>query len=320
MAINNVLLTGGTGFFGRALLRYYFESPLQFDTKLTIISRNPARFKNMYPELTFSSCIRLIEGDVDYPQTLPSDEQYTHILHAATDSTLGPNLNSLKYYKQIVSGVSNLLDFAVQNNVPKFLLTSSGGIYGAQPNDRDSLSEDYLGAPPLMETTAAYSHAKRSAEHLCYLYSVNYGLNITIARCFAFVGQDLPLNAHFAIGNLLLNALNSTDLIIKGDGTAIRSYLDQRDLALWLWTLLFQGKNQEVYNIGSDEEISIYRLACLIRDLISPKSNIQVLGKRNTVSFRNRYVPDISKFKSDFSIQPQYSLKDAIIHCIKMLK
>ena len=320
MATNNVLLTGGTGFFGRALLRYYFNSPLKSDTKLTIVSRNPTRFRNMYPELTLSSSIRLIEGDIDFPETLPSDEQYTHILHAATDSTLGPNLNSLKYYKQIVSGVSNLLDFAVQNNVPKFLLTSSGGIYGAQPNDLDRLSEDYLGSPPLMETTAAYSHGKRAAEHLSYLYSANFGINITIARCFAFVGQDLPLDAHFAIGNFLLNALNSTDLIIKGDGTAIRSYLDQRDLALWLWTLLFHGKNQEVYNVGSDEEISIYSLACLIRDLISPKSNVLVLGKRNTVSFRNRYVPDISKFKSDFSLQPKYTLRDAIYESVRKLQ
>ena len=319
MSSNNVLITGGTGFFGRSLLRHYLSSDLSVDTSLTILTRNPHRFRLLYPELTLSKRLRFVEGDIEYPDSFPTDQRFTHILHAATDSTLGPTINPLEYYNQIVKGTSNLLDFAVKHRVPRFLLTSSGGVYGPQPPELPRLSESYLGAPPLNEISAAYSHGKRAAEHLCHLYSACFDLKFTIARCFAFVGPDLPLDAHFAIGNLIKNAMDASDLIIKGDGTPIRSYLDQRDLASWLWFLLFNGRNQEVYNVGSDEAITIHNLAIMIRDLISPKSEVIVLGQGNVISYRNIYIPDISKIYDHYSLRPKYHLQDSIVYCCSKL-
>ena len=305
-------MTGGTGFFGRALIRHYLTAPIFCSTTLTIISRNPDRFLKQYPHLTSAKNINLLQGDIMCLHSLPTDKRYTHIIHAATDSTLGPSLKPLERYEQIVVGTKNLLQFAVNNSVQKFLLTSSGGIYGPQPPSVESLDELYLGAPPLNEPTAAYSHGKRAAEHLCSLYRDSFGLDFTIARCFAFVGQDLPLNVHFAVGNLIYDAINNNELIIKGDGKPIRSYLDQRDLALWLWTLLFNASNGEVYNIGSDQPISILDLAHTIRDTLSPDKNIVVLGKNNPTQLRNCYIPRIQKINDHFGLQPSYSLAESI--------
>jgi len=73
-----------------------------------------------------------------------------------------------------------------------------------------------------------------------------------VARCFAFVGADLPLNVHFAIGNFIRDALTADALTVSGDGTPLRTYLDQSDLAHWLFTMLERGRSGEDYNVSSD--------------------------------------------------------------------
>ena len=86
---------------------------------------------------------------------------------------------------------------------------------------------------------------------------------------------------------------------------------------MWLWSLLFSGKNGEVYNVGSNKGISIYNLAELIRDTLSPGKNIVVLGIQNSVNSRNRYVPDISKINRHLSLTPRYSLKESILEATR---
>jgi UDP-glucuronate decarboxylase len=115
---------------------------------------------------------------------------------------------------------------------------------------------------------------KRCAEHLCALYFKEYGLQTVIARCFSFVGRDLPKDVHFAIGNFINDAINSSEIIVTGDGSPVRSYLDQRDLAEWLTELLFLDIGGEAYNVGSDQTLTIEELAYKIRDLISPNKNL----------------------------------------------
>lgn len=154
---------------------------------------------------------------------------------------------------------------------------------------------------------------KLAAEHLCAQYAAQHGLEIVIARCFAFVGGDLPLNVHFAIGNFIRDALWSDEIIVSGDGTPIRSYLDQRDLAHWLMTLLQDGKAGEAYNVGSDRAISIADLAHLVRDLVSPEKPVRILGEPMGNVERSRYVPDISKIYRHLGLRPTYTLEQSIL-------
>lgn len=308
-----ILLTGGTGFFGRALLRHFLASGMAADTSVCVLSRDPQRFQAAHPELAAGERISFVRADIEDRQSLPWDQRFTHVLHAATDSTVGPRLTPLQRFNQIVAGTSHLLDLAVATGAERFLLTSSGGIYGPQPADLAAIPEEWAGCPPLEQASSAYSQAKRAAEHLCALYRDAHGLQTVVARCFAFVGADLPLDVHFAIGNFIRDALHGEAITVAGDGTPLRTYLDQRDLAHWLWTLLLQGQDGEAYNVGSDRVISIAELAHLVRDLLAPEKPVRILGVADPSAARNRYVPSISKIQALHGLRAEVSLEQAIL-------
>jgi dTDP-glucose 4,6-dehydratase len=278
-----------------------------------VLSRNPDQFLSTYPEFATHRKISFSRADIQDRESLPWSQAYTHVLHAATDSTFGPRLTPLQRFKQIVEGTRNILDLAVATGARRFLLTSSGAIYGPQPPELEAFPEDWPGAPPLAEPATAYSQAKRAAEHLCALYQDAHGIEAVVARCFAFVGPDLPLNAHFAIGNFIRDALTADAITVSGDGTPLRTYLDQADLAHWLFTLLDQGRPGQAYNVGSDEVISIGQLAHLVRDLIAPELPLQILGNPQLLASRNRYVPDISKARRLHGLTVTVPLEEAIM-------
>jgi len=247
------------------------------------------------------------------PQSLALVEGLTHVVHAAADSTHGDRLSPLERYDQIVTGTRNMLDFAVKCGAKRFLYISSVGVYGRQPADLDRIPEDYHGMPNPLSSANAYGVAKRAAEHLCALYAKRHGLEVVIARCFAFVGQDLPLDVHFAIGNFIRDAIWRDEILVQGDGTAVRSYMDQRDLAHWLLALLEDGKPGEAYNVGSDETISIANLAYLVRDTLSPEKPVRILGKAVGNAERNRYAPDVSKARRELGLSFNFSMREAIV-------
>lgn len=309
-----LLLTGGTGFFGRALLR-----KLSYDAaagngvpEVVVLSRYPKNFIASYPEFENQHWLKLSEGNILDSCSLPKNSDFSHILHAATESTNGPNLTPLQRYDEIVIGTRNILEYAVSNNIPKLLLTSSGGVYGPQPKDMDKIPESYLGSPDPLDPVNAYSLGKRSAEHLCSLFGEKHEIEIVIARCFAFVGHDLPQDAHFAIGNFISDALHKDFISVTGDGSQIRSYLNQKDLAIWLMILLEKGKEGLVYNVGSDESISISELAYLVRDTLSPGKSVIFQKEKNTHQGRNIYIPDITKAKHDLNLKVSILLQESL--------
>lgn len=311
----SLFLTGGTGFFGRALLRYIADSPIDKSTLgVTVLSRSPDTFLARYPEFSRLNWLDFHTGDIlASPSILPVHARFSHILHAAADSTITPQGAPFDRYEQIVTGTRHLLDFAVRVGARRFLLTSSGAVYGAPPAGLDRVPEYYHGMPDPMVSDHAYGVAKRLAEHLCCLYQDRYGLETVVARCFAFIGPDLPLDAHFAIGNFIRDALFGKEVIVHGTGTPVRSYLYQDDLAEWLLTLLAMGEPTTAYNVGSDEAISIADLAYLIRDQLAPGKAVRIEGGSSAdAPTRNRYVPNTDKASKDLGLHIKVPLAAAI--------
>jgi len=283
---------------------------LGLDTKALVLTRNPEAFLRKVPHLATNPAIQFHVGDVrsfKFPKGY-----FSHIIHAATESRTRLNEeNPLLMIDTIVQGTSRIVKFTRHCRARKFLLTSSGAVYGEQPLDLTHVPEDYVGAPDTMDRRSAYGEGKRLAEYLCAVYARQYGIETKIARGFAFVGPYLPLNAHFAIGNFIRDGLQGGPILVKGDGTSYRSYLYAADLAIWLWTILFQGEDCRPYNVGSEEDLTIAELAHEVAKVFEPPIEVQIADRPVPGKLAERYVPSTQRAFTELKLQQQISLVEA---------
>ena len=314
-----IFITGGTGFFGCWLLESFIwaNQRLKLNARATVLTRSPQKFRVKAPHLAGASSITFYQGDVrdfSFPEG-----SFPFMIHAATESSTRLNEEQpLVMLDTIVQGTRRVLDFTTACGTKKLLFTSSGAVYGRQPPELSHIPEDYLGAPDPMDPGSAYGLGKRTAENLCAVYARQYGIETKIARCFAFVGPYLPLDAHFAIGNFIRDALNGGPIIVKGDGTPYRSYLYAADLAIWLWTILFKGETCRPYNVGSEEAVSISDLAKVI-SLINSffVSRVVIENRHTSTPHSQRYVPQVSRAETDLQLSQTITLKMAIKRTIE---
>jgi len=179
-----------------------------------VLSRNPDAFREKAPRVAGHPAIQFHPGDVrsfEFPKG-----GFSHIIHAATESSARLNAEDpLTMFDTILDGTRRTLEFACHCGAGKFLLTSSGAVYGRQPPEMARVPEDYAGAPDPIDSRSAYGEGKRAAETLCTLFSRQHGIEAKIARCFAFVGPHLPLDIHFAIGNFIRDGLKGGPIVVS---------------------------------------------------------------------------------------------------------
>jgi nucleoside-diphosphate-sugar epimerase len=312
MRHQHLFLTGGTGFFGSWLLSSFLHinQALSLNATATVLTRNPARFIDRAPHLANHPAITLLQGDIRTFEA-PSGS-FDFVLHAATDVVAAATAAPLDRYASIAEGTARVLDFAATHATRKFLLTSSGAVYGKQPATLTHIPEDYAGAPDVLSPTSAYGEGKRASELMCSLYAPQTSIEFKIARCFAFAGPCLPLDSNFAIGNFIRDALRGDDIHIAGDGRPLRSYLYAADLATWLWTILFQAPPMKAFNVGSEEAISIADLAALTASTLNPQLRIHIAQQPVDGSSPLRYVPSTQRAQQDLGLRQTISLTESI--------
>jgi nucleoside-diphosphate-sugar epimerase len=309
----NIFMTGGTGFFGCWLLEslLWANDQLGLGTRAVVLSRSPRTFSAKAPHLASHPAVRLIQGDVRTFEFPPGE--FPIVIHAATEASAKLNQeNPLLMFETVVEGTHRTLEFARTHGTRRFLLTSSGAVYGRQPPEMTHIPEDYVGAPDPMDPMAAYGEGKRAAEMLCRLYSHQFGLETKIARCFAFVGPRLPLDAHYAIGNFIRDALGGGPIRVNGDGSPLRSYLYAADLAIWLWTILLKGQPCRPYNVGSEKSMNIADLADLVRQEMNPAAEITIARQADPSQPAQQYVPCVERARSELALESWVSLDQAL--------
>jgi len=308
-----LLVIGGTGFFGKSILDCYSRkllSPWNVD-KVIVMSRNPDDFKYNHPEL-ITQGVEFFAGDIATINYLPSAD---YVIHAAasTDASRYVSCNIEK--KNIIMGTLNYCRLSTKfHKNSKIVFCSSGAVYGYQSEKAPYLTEDMsLGnIESLNEVKKAYAYAKRDAE-LAIQELGQAGLNVSIARCFSFVGKYLPKDQHFAIGNFIADGLAGRDINVKADRKVYRSYMYADDLVKWLMTLADNSKSQcPIYNVASDEEVEIGELA----NIISGIFNVNVVNKKRKLNLLDRYIPSIKKANDELKLFNNHSLEESILMSI----
>jgi len=306
-----MFITGGTGFVGTWLLETFCSANarLRLGATATVLSRRPEAFAAKVPHVANDAAITLLRGDV---RAIPSqDGSFSHVIHAATDARPPGSADERRAaFDTIVNGTREVLDFARRAGASRFLLTSSGAVYGRQPSELTNVPEDYYGGPDPTDPNAFYGEGKRAAETLCALHAEER-FTPTIARCFAFVGPYLPLDLHFAVGNFIRDALAGGPIRVTGDGTPYRSYMYASDLALWLWTILLRGAAARPYNVGSSASLSIGELATVVAAQIGGVE-VRIASPAPPGVAPGRYVPSVDRAERELGLRCTVPLADGI--------
>jgi len=310
-----LFVTGGTGYIGRWILEAlcYADSKMGLDLAITVLSRKPDFFREQCPHLADHSGLCMIKGDVrdfEFP-----DGEFTHAIHGATDIVAYDA--PLETFSVTVDGTRRVLDFCQKGHVKKVLLLSSGAVYGKIPAGLERVSEEYTGSPRTDLIDSAYGIGKLASEWLGSAYSGDGVMSCASARVFAQVGPYLRLDRHFAAGNFILNALRREPFLIKGDGTANRSYMYGTDLVAWLLAILVRGKAGRAFNVGSGHIVTIRELAAIVAKVASIRNpNITVLGKPDPTVPVERYAPDTSRARKELELAIKVPLEQALSRTI----
>jgi nucleoside-diphosphate-sugar epimerase len=308
-----MFVTGGTGFFGCWLLESFchINRELDLNASATVLTRNPSSFSAKVPHLAGDPCVHLLAGDVrdfEFP-----DGHFPFVIHAATEASARQAAEApMEMLSTILAGTERTLEFAATHGTARWLLTSSGAVYGKQPSTITHVPEAYEGAPDPLDSRNVYGEGKRAAELMCSVYQKTAGIECAIARCWAFCGPHLPLNAHFAIGNFIGNVLRGEPILIQGDGTPRRSYLYGADLAIWLWTILFRAPSLTPINVGSEEDLNIVELAQKVSETLDPDAVIHVAGSSMPGVAASRYVPSVDRARQLLGLRKIVSLEESI--------
>ncbi len=308
-----LFITGGTGFFGCWLLESFAwaNDARGLGAEALVLTRDPEAFAAKHPRLAAHPAIGFHRGDI---RSFPfPNGTFSHIVHGATEAKASLNRDDpLGMIETITEGTRRTLEFARRCGASRFLLTSSGAVYGAQPPGLSHVPEEYVGAPDCARAGSAYGEGKRLAELFCAVYAEKHGLNVSIARGFAFVGPFLPLDSHFAVGNFLRDGLRGGPIEIGGDGTPFRSYLYAADLAIWLWTILLRGRPGRAYNVGSEAAISIADTAQAVAACFAPAPPVRIARAPTLGQAAERYVPSTERARGELGLDVWVGLDEAL--------
>lgn len=295
-----LFISGGTGFLGRWLLESWAlaRSEGLLRGELVALTRDPARWAGSPLAAAGVTFTGGDQGRFPFPAG-----RFDAVVHGAVEPGAA--------FWNNLQGCRRMLELARAAGAARFLLVSSGAVYG--PHPPEAVPETWAGAPDPMDPGQAYGNAKRAAETLAASAQAEGGLACVSGRGFAFLGPGLPLDRNFAVGNFIRDALAGGPIRIQGDGTPRRSYLYGADSAVWLWALLARGGAGRAYNVGSPQGFSILEVAHRVRDLLAPGAEVQVAGAADPGRERSCYVPATDRAERELGLRRLIGLDEGIL-------
>ncbi len=315
--MKKIIVTGGAGFIGSALIRHLIGH-----TDCEVLNLDKLTYAGNLESLKHVSAsprCRFVQMDICDPAAAGvfAEFQPDSIMHLAAESHVDRSIdNPLEVGQTNVMGTANLLHIAADywkksGKAFRFQHISTDEVYG-------SLGSEGL----FVETTpydprSPYSASKAASDHMVRAWGHTYGLPVVLSNCsnnygpYHFPEKLIPL--------VILNALDGKNLPIYGKGDNIRDWLYVDDHAKALWLINQKGVPGETYNVGGRNErtnLEVVETICRILDELRPKAAGRYADQITFVADRpghdQRYAIDADKLRRELGWEPEEDFDSGI--------
>lgn len=261
----SVMITGCSGLICSAVIDVLIRWNETHSGQIHIIAagRNLLRIAERFSPFSSKGYFSAFE----YDATRENDFCYScdYIIHGASNAS--PNKIIREPVETMVGnfmGMKHLLDYAIQQKIRRVLYISTSEVYGHKLHDRPSREGEY-GGIDLLNPRSSYSIGKCAAETLCASYADEYGVDSVIIRPGHIYGPTAMTTDNRVSSDWAWAAARGEDIVMKSDGSQIRSYCYCLDCASAILTVLLKGRRMGAYNISNpDSVISIRDMAGLL--------------------------------------------------------
>ncbi len=259
----NILITGATGY----LMVYLVYTLLRLNEGMRglnigifCLCRSVEKVLVKYKDVLGRKDLHFIYGDVC--EEWESEQKMDIIIHAASPANpYAWSVQPINTLTTNIFGTRSMLEYARKHNVIRCMYFSSSSVYGKR-ECTDKLSESNTGEFSFTDCRYCYGVGKGASELLCKSYIQEFGIDIVMVRPFIIYGPGMDISMKKAFTDFLFATLEGKNIIVKSNGSAVRSYCYIADAIKAIFTVLLTGKSGEVYNIAnSREDISIKQLA-----------------------------------------------------------
>ncbi len=326
-----ILVTGGAGFIGSAVVRHIVNSTNDF-----VINIDKLTYAGNLESLNdISDSERYSFEQVDICDAVTLEQIFAKyqpdaVMHLAAESHVDRSIDGPSAFIETnIVGTYTLLEVARQywqklNETKKqhfrFHHISTDEVYGDLEGTDDLFTETTPYAP-----SSPYSASKASSDHLVRAWHRTYGLPVIVTNCsnnygpYHFPEKLIPL--------MILNALDGKPLPVYGNGQQIRDWLFVEDHARALYKVVTEGKVGETYNIGGHNEkanIEVVKTICTILEDLVPQKPQGVENYADLITFVKdrpghdvRYAIDAAKIQRELGWKPQETFETGIRKTVK---
>ena len=272
----SILITGASGMIGRCItdLLMCANKELKLSIKVYVLVRNKEKAEKLFAEYFENNLFQIIVGDVcdknlsqkiiKYMSDINNKDNYLHIdyiIHAAgygdpaafVSDPVGVMMSNL-------TGTINMLELTKKYN-GRMVFISTGEVYG-YTGKREAYHEEDAGVLDFNKVRSCYPESKRAAETLCHSYNEQYQTDVSICRPCHIYGQTMTERDSRVIAQFIRNAVKKEDIVMKSEGSQIRSMCYVADAAHAILVVLCKGRKGETYNVSNTESsITIKEMA-----------------------------------------------------------
>ena len=316
-----VLITGASGMIGIYMLQVLTMLNDKYDYNIRVIAmlRNAAKMPKKVRE---REDVEIVVHDVTQILDIPEDVHY--VIHAASPaSPLIMQNHPVETIAANTIGTFNTLRLAEEKKAEGYLFISSREVYGQPEEGQEFFYENTYGFVDQLNPRSCYSEGKKAAETMCVCYHEEYGLNAKIARLAHTYGPGMSIYDGRVQADFLKNVFNKEDIVLKSEGTAIRTYTYIADAVAGLYRILLDSEDI-VYNIGNEDgKVSIRELAEIMVD-IYPERGLKLVfdipegGTKGTAPYTLGILS--SRKLREIGWSPKYSVKEGFKRTLEYLE